>query len=216
MKAPEAIDHAALAESTPLDEIDVSDPALYQQDVWQPYFRRLRREAPVQYCKESPLGPYWSLTKHKDIIALEVDHRRFSSSSALGGITLRDRPADLELPMFIAMDPPKHDVQRKVVQPIVSPENLANFDGLIRSRVRGTLDGLPRGETFNWVDKVSVELTCQMLATLFDFPFADRRKLIYWSDISTALPYAGGLVESEDAARGGVSRMPRLFHEFVE
>ena len=81
----------------------------------------------MHYCKESPLGPYWSVTKHKDIIALEVDHRTFSSSSTLGGITLRDRPAELELPMFIAMDPPKHDVQRKVVQPIVSPENLANF-----------------------------------------------------------------------------------------
>ncbi|HEY1886489.1 MAG TPA: cytochrome P450 [Roseiarcus sp.] len=198
MKAPEAKDHAALAESTPLDEMDVSDPALFQQDVWQPYFRRLRREAPVQYCKESPFGPYWSVTKHKDIIALEVDHRRFSSSSTLGGIVLRDRPPDLELPMFIAMDPPKHDVQRKVVQPIVSPENLANFEGLIRSRVRDTLDGLPHGETFNWVGKVSVELTCQMLATLFDFPFAERRKLTYWSDVSTAVPYAGGLVESEE------------------
>ena len=198
MNAPETVDHAALAESMPLDEIDVSNPALYQQDVWQPYFRRLRREAPVHHCRTSPLGPYWSVTKHKDIIALEVDHRRFSSSSAFGGITLRDRPAELELPMFIAMDPPKHDVQRKVVQPIVSPENLANFEGLIRTRVRDMLDHLPRGETFNWVDKVSVELTCQMLATLFDFPFEDRRKLGYWSDVSTAIPYQGGLVESEE------------------
>jgi cytochrome P450 len=198
MNAPEAKDHAALAETMSLDEIDVSDPALYQQHVWQPYFRRLRREAPVHHCQTSPLGPYWSVTRHKDIIALEVDHRRFSSSSALGGITLRDRPADLELPMFIAMDPPKHDVQRKVVQPIVSPENLANFESLIRSRVRDTLDGLPRGETFNWVDKVSVELTGQMLATLFGCPFEDRRKLTYWSDVSTAVPYEGGLIESEE------------------
>ena len=138
MKAPEANDHAALAETMPLDEIDVSNPALYQQHVWQPYFRRLRREAPVHYCKDSPIGPYWSVTKHKDIIALEVDHRRFSSSSTFGGITLRDRPAELELPMFIAMDPPKHDVQRKVVQPIVSPDNLANFEGLIRTRACAT------------------------------------------------------------------------------
>ncbi len=198
MNVPEAVDHAALAETVPLAEIDVSNPALYQEDVWQPYFRRLRREAPVHYCKESPLGPYWSVTKHKDIIALEVNHRQFSSSSTLGGIVLRDRQGDLELPMFIAMDPPKHDVQRKVVQPIVSPENLANFEGLIRSRVRNTLDNLPRGETFDWVDKVSTELTCQMLATLFDFPFQDRRKLSYWSDVSTAIPYQGGLVESEE------------------
>ncbi len=158
MNDAEGVDHGALAESMPLDKIDVSNPSLYQQDIWQPYFRRLRREAPVHFCKDGLLGSFWSVTKHKDIIALEVDHKTFSSSSALGGITLRDRAAELELPMFIAMDPPKHDVQRKVVQPIVSPENLANFETLIRSRVRETLDDLPRGETFNWVDKVSIEL----------------------------------------------------------
>jgi cytochrome P450 len=190
-----ALDHAALADQIPLDQIDVSNPKLYQEDVWPYYFRRLRREAPVHYCKESPLGPYWSVTKYKDIVDTEVNHRAFSSA---GGITLRDRPADIELPMFIAMDPPKHDNQRKVVQPIVSPGNLANFEELIRSRVRKVLDGLPRGETFNWVDRVSIELTAQMLATLFDFPFEDRRKLSYWSDCGTAIPYPGGLIESEE------------------
>ena len=191
-------DHARLADELPLDLIDVSDPALYQQDVWCPYFRRLRRDAPVHYCKESPVGPFWSVTKHKDIVDVEVRHREFSSSSALGGIVLRDRPPELELPMFIAMDPPKHEAQRKVVQPIVSPENLDNFKDLIRSRVRTTLDSLPIGEVFDWVDRVSIELTAQMLATLFDFPFEDRRKLSFWSDVSTAIPYAGALVESEE------------------
>ena len=63
--AKDSVDHAALAETMPLDEIDVSNPSLYQQDVWQPYFRPLRREAPVHYCKESPVGPFWSVTKHK-------------------------------------------------------------------------------------------------------------------------------------------------------
>ena len=192
------VDHAKLAEELPLDQIDVSDPELYQQDVWRPYFRRLRRDAPVHYCRESPIGPFWSVTKHRDIVDVEVRHRTFSSSSVLGGITLRDRPAELELPMFIAMDPPKHEAQRKVVQPIVSPENLDNFKDLIRGRIRRTLDSLPIGETFDWVDRVSVELTAQMLATLFDFPFEDRRKLSYWSDVSTAVPHPGGLIETEE------------------
>ena len=192
------VDHAKLAEELPLDQIDVSDPELYQQDVWRPYFRRLRRDAPVHYCRESPIGPFWSVTKHRDIVDVEVRHRTFSSSSVLGGITLRDRPAELELPMFIAMDPPKHEAQRKVVQPIVSPDNLDNFKDLIRGRIRKTLDSLPIGETFDWVDRVSVELTAQMLATLFDFPFDDRRKLSYWSDVSTAVPHPGGLIETEE------------------
>ena len=149
----------------------------------------------MHYCAESLAGPYWSVTKHKDIIDVEVNHRVFSSSSALGGITIMDRPIELELPMFIAMDPPKHDAQRKVVQPIVAPDNLANMEPVIRGRVRKILEGLPRGETFNWVERVSIELTTQMLAALFDFPFEDRRQTCFWSDCATANPLAGGYIE---------------------
>jgi cytochrome P450 len=87
--------------------------------------------------------------------------------------------------MFIAMDPPKHDAQRKVISPIVSPHNLAAMEPIIRERAGKILDELPIGETFDWVDRVSVELTTQMLATLFDFPFEERRKLTYWSDLTT-------------------------------
>jgi cytochrome P450 len=197
MNAP--LDHVALAESMPLEDINVSDPKLFQQDVWMHYFRRLRRDAPVHYCKDSPIGPFWSVTKYKDIVSVEVNNKVFSSSSAFGGITLRDRPAELELPMFIAMDQPKHDEQRKIVQPIVSPANLASFESLIRSRIQKTIDDLPRGVTFDWVDKVSIELTGQMLATLFDFPFEDRRKLTYWSDVATTdLNNPERLIDSEE------------------
>ena len=193
------IDHAKLAESMPLEDINVSDPKLYQQDVWMHYFDRLRRDAPVHYCKDSPIGPFWSISKYKDIVSVEVNHKAFSSSSTFGGITLRDRTGDLELPMFIAMDQPKHDEQRKIVQPIVSPANLAKFEGLIRSRIQNTLDSLPRGEAFDWVDKVSIELTGQMLATLFDFPFEQRRKLTYWSDVATTdLNNPDRLINSEE------------------
>jgi cytochrome P450 len=198
MNAPAAVDHETLAATMPLEAIHVADPALYQQDVWQPYFRRLRRDDPVHYCPESFAGPYWSVTKHKDIIDVEVNHRVFSSSSALGGITIMDRPIELELPMFIAMDPPKHDAQRKVVQPIVAPDNLSNMEPVIRGRVQKILDSLPRGETFNWVERVSIELTTQMLAALFDFPFEDRAKLAFWSDCATANPLAGGYIDSEE------------------
>ena len=101
--------------------IDVSDPQLYQDDVWQPYFARLRREDPVHYCPESLYGPYWSVTKYKDIMQVEVNHQVYSSASELGGIAVEDQPKDMDRPSFIRMDPPKHDEQRKVVSPVVAP-----------------------------------------------------------------------------------------------
>ena len=186
----------------PIDEIDVSNPKLFQQDVIGDYFKRLREEAPVHYCADGHSGPFWSITKFNDIVRVDTDHKNFSSESTLGGIVLDDinqRPEveDFRLPMFIAMDPPKHDEQRKVVSPIVAPNNLAALTPIIRERAAGILDSLPVGEEFDWVDKVSIELTTMTLATLFDFPWEERRKLTRWSDIATTSPGLG-LVDSWD------------------
>jgi cytochrome P450 len=136
------------------------------------------------------------VTKFNDIMAVDTNHEAFSSEASLGGITILDQSDDVSLPMFIAMDPPKHDEQRKTVSPIVSPPNLAMMEPIIRERAGRILDELPIGETFDLVDRVSVELTGQMLATLFDFPFEQRRKLTYWSDVATTIPAPGNLVET--------------------
>ena len=169
-----------------LDQFDVSDPAIYQQDNFRGYFKRLRLEDPVHYCADSEFGPYWSVTKYDDIMQVELDHETYSSASHLGGITIRDNPFGKEMTSFITMDPPSHTPQRKAVAPIVAPGNLRKMEAMIRERTEMVLDSLPRNETFDWVDKVSVELTTMMLATLFNFPWDDRRLLTYWSDVATA------------------------------
>jgi cytochrome P450 len=171
----------------PLEKLNPAHPSLFEADTMWPYFERLRREDPVHLCTESQFGPYWSVTKYDDIKFVDINHEIFSSDSRVGGIRLGGKPnpdpdPTFHLPMFIMEDPPKHDEQRKVVAPMFAPRHLAGFEDLIRERAGKILDGLPRNETFNWVRKVSVELTGQMLATLFGVPQEDRHKLIYWSD----------------------------------
>ncbi len=177
------------AHATALEDFDVSSAKLMQADEHWDYFARLRDEAPVHYCKDSMFGPYWSVTRFVDIMEIEKNWQDFSSDL---GITLGDRPEDFSTPNFIGMDPPKHDQQRQTVQGVVAPMNLKKMESLIRQRAVNILDSLPVGETFNWVDLVSVELTTQMLATIFDFPFEDRYKLTYWSDMATSGELAGG------------------------
>ncbi|EPQ4408706.1 hypothetical protein L4V52_006785 [Pseudomonas aeruginosa] len=156
---------AAEADSLPLDRIDVSRAELFERNIEGDYFRRLRREDPVHYCAESAYGPYWSITRYKDIMAVDTNHQVFSSEASLGGIIIEDgiqkssSEGSIDLPNFIAMDPPRHDEQRKAVSPIVAPANLAKLEGVIRERICRTLDGLPVGETFDWVPAVSIELT---------------------------------------------------------
>ena len=182
MNAPVSIDPSDTANTMPLDKFDVSDPKLYQNDAWHPYFARLRREDPIHYVPDSPYGPYWAVSRYHDIMHCEVHHEVFSNE--IGGIQIEEQPKDMQRPSFIRMDPPKHDEQRKVASPIVAPANLANMEPLIRERTRIVLDALPRNQTFDWVEEVSIKLTTMMLATLFDFPFEERAKLTYWSDVA--------------------------------
>ena len=189
---------ARAAATTPLKDFDVSNRELFFTNSHWPWFARLRREDPVHYCADSEFGPYWSITKYNDIMAVDTNHAVFSSEAALGGITIFDGPPESRQSSFIAMDPPKHDIQRKTVSPIVSPTNLATMEPIIRERAIKILDALPIGETFDWVDRVSIELTTQMLATLFDFPFEERHKLTHWSNVATALPRPGGIVETAE------------------
>jgi len=173
----------AEAYSMPLDKIDPSVQERFVTNTMWPFFERLRHEDPVHFTAESEFGPFWSVTKFNDIMTIETNHAAFSSE---GAISIYDpQPDDMQMPMFIAMDPPKHDAQRKTIAPIVSFESLSAMGPLIRERAGKILDELPIGEPFDWVDRVSVELTVQMLATLFGFPFEERRKLKYWSDLAT-------------------------------
>jgi len=198
------------AYATPLKDFHPGAPRLFRDDTLWPWFERLRAEEPVHYCTNAPIEPYWSVTKYNDIMHVDTHHHLFSSDQSLGGISIRDTPAGYDWPSFIAMDEPRHSAQRKTVSPMFTPEHLDELAVLIRSRTRKVLDGLPKNETFNFVERVSVELTTQMLATLFDFPFEERRKLTRWSDVATALPKSG-VVESEDQRRTEMSECATYF-----
>jgi cytochrome P450 len=188
------------AYATPLKDFHPGAPRLFQNDTLWPFFERLRNEEPVHYCTNAPIDPYWSVVKYNDIMHVDTSHGIFSSDAGLGGISIRDAPPGYDWPSFIAMDQPTHSAQRKTVSPMFTPTHLDELAVLIRQRSAKVLDNLPRNETFNFVERVSIELTTQMLATLFDFPFEERRKLTRWSDVSTALAKSG-IVESPEQRR---------------
>jgi cytochrome P450 len=190
------------ARTIPLDRVDISPHELFAQDhdALYPIFERMRKEAPVHYCAESAFGPYWSITRFNDIIAIDTNHHVFSSDHKNGSFVLDDttlNPVEggIYLPNFLGMDPPEHDAHRMAVSPIVAPQNLLKLEALIRERTQTVLDALPVGEPFNWVEHVSIALTTMMLATLLDFPFENRKQLTRWSDIVTTRP-GFGLVDS--------------------
>ncbi len=192
----------------PLAPIDVSLAELYSEDRWQEPFRTLRGAAPIQYVPESKFGPYWSVSTYKPIVHIEALPKLFSSSWNYGGISIAfdaDKLLENEVrqPMFIAMDPPHHTAQRRTIAPSFGPSEVAAMKAECRERTGALLDSLPLGEPFDWVQRVSIELTTGMLAKLFDFPWEERDKLTHWSDV-------GGDVELIRSPEGLAFRNARL------
>lgn len=198
--------------------LDVSRADLWSQDCWQEPMRQLRAESPVYFCPESKFGPYWSVTTYKPIQHIEALPKIFSSSWEYGGIVvagqrLEDLPEGaIPLPMFIAMDPPQHTAQRRTVAPAFGPSEIERMRADTLARTAAVLDTLPVGEPFDWVEKLSIELTTQMLAILFDFPWDDRHKLTYWSDILGDIE-AGDTLEERQHRLGVAFEMGAAFRQ---
>ncbi len=189
------------AYDVPIDEVNPLNAHLFLEDRWQEHFARLRAEDPVHFNELETSGRYWSITKYEDVRAVDGDWETYSSASGITlGLSVEKMQGEAlpqQLTPFIAMDPPTHTEQRKTVRGVSAPSNLRNIEPMIRERTAALLDSLPEDEAFDWVDTVSIELTTLMLATLFDFPMEDRRKLTRWSDIVFAIPGPGGVVETQ-------------------
>ncbi|MFA9201871.1 MAG: hypothetical protein ACEQR8_11995 [Cypionkella sp.] len=216
--SPRAVDalEAALRENPQVipqhtEKWDVSRSDIYYEDRWQPIFREMRAAGDLHKVESSPFGPYWNVVSHRAIQHIEALPELYSSE---GAITILDRLSDeklaelgrerFELPMFIAMDRPKHTGQRRTVAPKFTPSAMTEMEDEIRQRTGELLDTLPRRQVFDWVDTVTIELTTGMLAILFDFPWKDRRLLTFWSD------WAGdteiGLIRDLDIQRQNILR----------
>jgi cytochrome P450 len=208
VKAGAAEEVAAEVYATPLAELNPALAQRFQDDTIWPVFERLRREEPVHFTPDSEFGPYWSVTKWDEIMAVDTDHEAFSSAEGIALPNLKNMEEQRKAleamgqeprrgggAGFISMDEPEHGPKRKAVSPTLAPGNLATMAPVVRERAGLILDSLPIGTPFDWVDLVSKELTAMTLATLFDFPFEQRRKLPWWSDMIMNQP-GHGPVES--------------------
>ena len=177
--------------------MDVANPALYETHSFHPLFKELRKNDPVHYCEESDFGPYWAITRYQDIVAVDMNHRVFSS--AAGGISIFDTNVGADS-SFINMDPPDHRIHRSAVTPVFNSENLAAMNEEVKTRANEILDRVPVNEPFDWVTTVANELPLQMLSTLFGIPEEDRYHMLYWTNAQVGL-FGGAERDEAEAAK---------------
>jgi cytochrome P450 len=173
---------ASVIESRPINPFEVSANALYTEDTWREPFAKLRAEAPISWRPESPFGPYWSVVTHDLVQEVELRHDVFSSRWDKGNITIAEAVNGEGFPNFIAQDQPIHTAQRRVIAPAFNPSQIIKLEKLVKERTEKLFSELPRGEEFDWVERVSLPLTLGMLCILFDMPFEEWRDIKRWSD----------------------------------
>jgi cytochrome P450 len=192
-----------------IDTIDLTDPSLFSHDRHESIFERLRDEDPVHWQSQSESGPFWNLTRYEDVKNADIDHHLFSSRDIS---IVEDIPEGFDISMFMAMDPPRHTVYRNALHKLFSPANMTVMENGLRAHTIAVLDALPVGESIDWVEQVSVEITSHVLATLFKFPIERRKELIEWSDAAVLRNSRENGASVTWEARQ--DRLMECFHEF--
>jgi cytochrome P450 len=174
-------------------------------------FRRLRAEDPLPWYEE---GGFWCVTRHADVQAVSVDPKRFCSGDGTQIFEIAN-PRDAigavgeMAPSIIQMDPPQHNLHRKLVIKGFTPLVMKRLEGRIREIAIESLGRVPRGETVDFVESVAIPLPMWVIAELLGVPAGDQASFRKWSD---AMIVAGGGGFGEET----VATIGELFAYFSE
>ena len=153
----------------------------------QPFdiFKRLREEAPIYWHEESlDFEPgFWALTKHEDIVKVSKDPMTFSS--AVGGHLMSMGDPEVVDPSAVAaiignmigMDPPDHQVYRKMVAPSFTPKAIRSLEIDMRAKVRELLENVEGKGEFNFVTEIAEQLPLWVLCEMMGIPESERPKI---------------------------------------
>lgn len=154
------------------------DPYSHAQQI-APYetWRRLRDEAPVYY---NARYNFYALSRFDDVLHASLDTETFSSAQ---GITIDAIPQEPPVPMMIMMDPPRHDVLRKVVSRAYTPRRVNALEGRIRELCAQYLDPFVGTGGMDYVRDFGMRLPVMVISSLLGFPEEDHDQLREWSDL---------------------------------
>jgi len=153
----------------------------------QPFdlFKRLRKEAPIYWHEESlDFEPgFWALTKHEDIVRVSKDPLTFSS--AVGGHLMSMGDPEVVDPTAVAaivgnmigMDPPDHQIYRKMVAPSFTPKAIKALEVDMRAKIRELLENVEDKGEFNFVTEISEQLPLWVLCEMMGIPESERPKI---------------------------------------
>jgi methyl-branched lipid omega-hydroxylase len=185
--------NGALPADVPLEEVDLSSWAFWQQDdhFRDGAFATLRREAPVSFHEalESPGNDdhvgHWAVTKFDDVFHASRHPQIFSSSPS---IVIADSNPDVAeyFGSMIVMDDPRHTRLRNIVRKAFTPKVVARIEASVRDRARRLVSDMianhPDGNG-EVVAELAGPLPLQVICDMMGIPEEDHLQIFHWTNV---------------------------------
>ena len=204
-----------------LDEIDITDPALYARGEQHAVFAHLRRHAPVFFQRQRSGPGFWAITRYEDVRRVSRDPTAFISSGGTSTMDLENpESASLDYQMMqgtlVITDPPRHTKLRALVNKAFTPQAVSRLEPFVRTVVAQVIDEAEAAGSGNFVTDVAARLPYVVICEMLGIPAPDRTALfdairpMMATDITLA---TGEMVGSMDAATTLVDYLKDLISE---
>jgi cytochrome P450 len=149
----------------------------YSEDFFNsPYatYRRMRDEAPVYYNLSLN---FYALTRYDDVAPAYKDFDTYSSARGVSVDMVN--ASKLKMPrgkVLIMMDPPEHELMRKLVNRVFTPRAVANLESMVREKIYDSISTLDP-KSFDAVADFSALFPVEIITEMLGVPPADRQEL---------------------------------------
>ena len=126
----------------------ICDPATYADEaLFHDAFTQLRSHDPVHWCEPREYRPFWAVTRHADLTAVELNTRNFRNEPRQFLVTRADEEmmqAQTGSSMFarnlVAMDAPDHTAFRALTADWFTAKRVQELVGQIEALAKETID----------------------------------------------------------------------------
>ncbi|MBN9533973.1 MAG: cytochrome P450 [Alphaproteobacteria bacterium] len=163
----------------------IVDPKAYAAETpVQEAFTRLRREMPLAVAEPEGVDPFWVVTKHSDILAVEKQNELFHNGDRATVLTNRATDQKVRQMMggsphivrsLVQMDNPDHGNYRRLTQPYFLPQNVRKLEPRIREIAKSFVDRMAdKGGQCDFARDVTLFYPLHVIMEILGVPEVDE------------------------------------------
>ena len=161
------------------------DPDTYAGGMPYEKLHEIREAGPVVKLEDPITGiPYWVVTRREELDHVSKNPKLFSSAERSPFPMEFDDwlITDVHQKTIIGMDPPEHQIVRRIMRAAFTPKNVDAYEPLLREHAKRIVDAVASRGECEFVEEVAAELPLITILELLGVPLEDRKKFFDWTN----------------------------------